>query len=164
MATIHDFAVPALGGGELRLADHAGKVLLLVNTASECGYTPQYDGLEALHRKYGPRGLVVIGFPCDQFGGQEPGGPAEIAEFCRRNHGVTFPLSAKIEVNGAGAHPLWRHLRAARPGWLGWLGNSNVRWNFTKFLVDRQGNVAGRFAPRVKPADLERKIEALLGT
>jgi glutathione peroxidase len=162
MARIHDFSVPALGGGEIRLADHAGKVLLLVNTASECGYTPQYDGLEELHRRYASRGLVVIGFPCDQFGGQEPGGPAQIAEFCRRNHGVTFPLSAKIEVNGAGAHPLWRHLRQARPGWLGWLGNSNVRWNFTKFLVDRQGNVVRRFAPQVKPADLAGAIEALL--
>lgn len=162
MAKIHEFSVPAIGGGEIHLGDHVGKVLLLVNTASECGYTPQYDGLEELHRRYEAKGLVVIGFPCDQFGGQEPGGPSEIAEFCRRNHGVTFPLSAKIEVNGAGAHPLWQHLRAAKPGWLGWLGNSNVRWNFTKFLVDRKGNVVGRFAPRVKPANLASAIEALL--
>jgi glutathione peroxidase len=162
MAKIHEFSVPALGGGEIRLGDHVGKVLLLVNTASECGYTPQYDGLEALHRRYAAKGLVVIGFPCDQFGGQEPGGPSEIAEFCRRNHGVSFPLSAKIEVNGPGAHPLWQYLRAAKPGWLGWLGNSNVRWNFTKFLVDRKGNVVGRFAPRVTPANLSGPIEALL--
>jgi len=162
MPKIQEFTVPALSGGEIRLAEHEGRVLLLVNTASECGYTPQYDGLESLHRKYADKGLSVIGFPCDQFGHQEPGGPREIADFCKKNHGVTFPLSAKIEVNGPAAHPLWKFLRSARPGALGWLGITAVKWNFTKFLVDREGTVVKRYPSKTRPEALAGAIEALL--
>ncbi|MCB9495312.1 MAG: glutathione peroxidase [Fibrobacteria bacterium] len=162
MPSIQDFSVPALTGGEIRLSEHAGRVLLLVNTASKCGFTPQYDGLEKLHREYASRGLSVIGFPCDQFKHQEPGSPEEIAEFCRRNHGVTFPLSAKIDVNGKGAHPLWEWLRSQKGGLLGWLGRNEVRWNFTKFLVDRQGVVVARYGSATRPEEIASKIESLL--
>jgi len=157
---IHDFSLPALYGGTLCLADHAGKALLLVNTASRCGFTPQYTGLEALWRQFRERGLVVIGLPCNQFGQQEPGEADEIARFCSTRHDVTFPLSAKIEVNGANAHPLYRELTHAAPGLL---GTEAIKWNFTKFLVDREGKVVRRYAPATPPADLAPDIEALLG-
>jgi glutathione peroxidase len=159
MAKIHEFSLPALEKGEIRLADHAGEVLLLVNTASKCGLTPQYEGLEALHKKYGAKGLTVIGFPCNQFGNQEPGDHEEIGAFCQRNYGVSFPITAKIEVNGAGTHPLWRYLKNEKRGLLGFQG---IKWNFTKFLVNREGKVVKRFAPTTKPEDIAADIEALL--
>ena len=159
MAKIHEFSVPALEKGEIRLGDHAGKVLLLVNTASKCGLTPQYEGLEELHRTYGERGLSVIGFPCNQFGNQEPGGHEEIGAFCQRNYGVSFPISAKIEVNGKGTHPLWAYLKQEKSGFLGF---SRIKWNFTKFLVDRDGKVVRRFSPTTKPEAIAAHIEKLL--
>jgi glutathione peroxidase len=149
-----------LGGGNLRLADHAGKVVLVVNTASACGFTPQYAGLEQLWRDLRDRGLVVLGCPCDQFGHQEPGDATQIRDFCTARYGVSFPLSAKIEVNGDGAHPLFRHLTRAAPGLL---GTQAIKWNFTKFLVSRQGEVVRRYAPATSPADLVQDIERLLG-
>lgn len=152
--------LPRLEGGTLRLLDYAGQVMLVVNTASQCGFTPQYAGLEALWRRYRDRGLVVIGCPCDQFGHQEPGDEAQIAQFCALRFGVSFPLSAKLEVNGPDAHPLFRHLTEAAPGLL---GTRAIKWNFTKFLVDRQGQVTQRFAPSTRPEDLAPAIEALLG-
>ena len=159
MAKIHEFTVPALEKGEIKLADHAGEVLLLVNTASQCGLTPQYEGLEALHRRFKDKGLTIVGFPCDQFGHQEPGSHEEIGAFCQRNYGVSFPMAAKIEVNGAGAHPLWRYLKEEKRGFL---GMKAIKWNFTKFLVDRQGNVVKRFAPTTKPEAMVEAIERLL--
>lgn len=159
MARIHEFTLSGLDGRPLRLADHEGKVLLLVNTASACGFTPQYQGLERLHRDYGAQGLVVIGFPCNQFGGQEPGEAGEIAAFCEKNYGVSFSLSAKIEVNGEGADPLFRYLTHEAPGLL---GLEAVKWNFTKFLVDRSGMRIKRFAPTTTPEKLRGEIEALL--
>jgi len=159
MAKIHEFSVPALEKGEIRLGDHAGKVLLLVNTASKCGLTPQYEGLEELHRTYGERGISVIGFPCNQFGNQEPGGHEEIGAFCQRNYGVSFPISAKIEVNGKGTHPLWAYLKQEKSGFLGF---SRIKWNFTKFLVDRDGKVVRRFSPTTKPEAIAAHIEKLL--
>ncbi len=159
MAKIHEFSVPALEKGEIRLGDHAGKVILLVNTASKCGLTPQYEGLEELHRAYGKRGLSVIGFPCNQFGNQEPGGHEEIGAFCQRNYGVSFSISAKIEVNGKGTHPLWAFLKKEKSGFLGF---SRIKWNFTKFLVDRDGKVVKRFSPTTKPEAIAAHIEKLL--
>jgi len=159
MSKIHEFTVPALGKGEIRLADHAGKVMLLVNTASKCGLTPQYEGLEELHKRFAAKGLSVIGFPCDQFGHQEPGSSDEIGAFCQKNYGVSFPLSEKIEVNGDGAHPLWKYLKSQKSGFL-W--RRSIKWNFTKFLVDREGNVVKRFSPTTKPAAIASSIEALL--
>ena len=158
MATIYDFKALDNKGREVDFADYKGKVLLIVNTASKCGFTPQYDGLEALWKKYQEQGLVVIGFPCDQFAHQEPGSDAEIAEFCRLNHGVTFPLMSKIEVNGDGAHPVYKYLKSETKGLLG----SAIKWNFTKFLISRDGSKIERFAPTVKPEALEDKIKALL--
>ncbi len=158
-AAIYEFSTRTLDGKPLNLADYAGKVLLIVNTASNCGFTPQYAGLEALHRKYGERGLVVLGFPCNQFGEQEPGSEAEIGAFCEKNYGVTFPLSEKVEVNGEGAHPLFKYLTKEAPGLL---GTTTIKWNFTKFLVDRDGNVVERFAPTTKPEELAPHIEKLL--
>jgi glutathione peroxidase len=158
-ASVYDYSTKTLDGKPLRLADYRGKVLLLVNTASECGYTPQYAGLERLWEDYGRKGLAVIGFPCNQFGKQEPGSEQEIGAFCKRNYGVTFPVSRKVDVNGPGAHPLWKHLAQAAPGLL---GTTAIKWNFTKFLVDREGKVVERFAPSTKPEDLRDKIEALL--
>src|SRR5690606_4309678 len=142
---VYDFAADRLGGGEESLADYRGKVLLVVNTASKCGCTPQYDGLEKLYEAYHERGFEIMGFPCDQFGHQEPGGADEIGAFCQKNYGVTFPMFDKIEVNGAGAHPLYRHLKEAAPGLL---GTEGIKWNFTKFLVNREGQVVKRFAPK----------------
>ncbi len=157
---LHDFTVPALDGGDLRLADYAGQVLLLVNTASECGFTPQYGGLERLWRDYRDRGFAVLGFPCNQFGRQEPGDAAEIAGFCASRFGVSFPLSAKIEVKGGNAHPLYRYLTHAAPGLL---GSEAIKWNFTKFLVDREGHVVRRYAPMTRPEEIAADIERLLG-
>lgn len=160
-ATIHGFEFCSLGAAvPVPLADFAGKVVLIVNTASRCGFTPQYAGLQRLHETYAGRGLVLIGFPCNQFGAQEPGDAQDIAQFCERNYGVGFTLSEKVDVNGANAHPLFRFLTAALPGVL---GTQPIKWNFTKFLVDRQGVPFRRYAPTTTPADLEKDIEALLG-
>src|SRR5262249_36586679 len=134
-------------------------VMLIVNTASECGFTPQYKGLEALYEKYAPRGLAVLGFPCNQFGAQEPGSEEEIAAFCERNYGVTFPLFSKIDVNGARTEPLFAYLKKERPGLL---GSEAIKWNFTKFLVDRDGNVVERYAPNTEPKEIAGAIESLL--
>jgi len=159
MSTVYDFAATTLDGQEKRLADFAGQVLLIVNTASKCGFTPQYEGLEALYRKYGAGGFSVLGFPCNQFGAQEPGDSAAIAQFCSRTYDVTFPMFGKIEVNGADAHPLYKFLKGEAKGVL---GTEPIKWNFTKFLVGRTGDVAGRFAPTTTPQDLEKEIEKLL--
>ncbi|HRD89391.1 MAG: glutathione peroxidase [Candidatus Accumulibacter sp.] len=158
-ATIHEFSAELLGGGMQSLADYAGKVLLIVNTASHCGFTPQYAGLEALYERYRERGLVVLGFPCNQFGAQEPGDSGEIASFCQKNYGVSFPMFARIEVNGDHAHPLYQYLKQAAPGLL---GSEAIKWNFTKFLVDRAGEVVQRYAPATAPDSLARDIEELL--
>jgi len=155
---IYDIPLTTLAGAPSTLAPYQGQVLLIVNVASECGFTPQYAGLEALHRRFQARGFSVLGFPCNQFGGQEPGQAADIQAFCDRNYGVTFPLFAKIEVNGSGEHPLYRHLKRARPGAL---GTKSIKWNFTKFLVAKDGTVVERFAPTVKPEQLEAAIEGL---
>jgi glutathione peroxidase len=157
--TAHAFSTRTLDGGALALADHAGKLLLLVNTASRCGYTPQYQGLEALWKTLGPKGLVVIGFPCNQFGAQEPGSATEIAAFCEKNYSVTFPLSEKIDVNGAAAHPLWQWLVANAPGPE---QGKPIGWNFAKFLVGKDGRIVERFGPGATPESFAPKIEALL--
>lgn len=157
--TIYGFSAKASDGAELALGDFKGKVLLVVNTASKCGFTPQYKGLEELHRKYSDRGLVVLGFPCDQFAHQEPEGDEAIRSFCERNFGVTFRLMKKVEVNGPGAHPLFAHLRKKTRGLLG----DRVKWNFTKFLVARDGTTVKRYAPSMPPEDLAVDIEASLG-
>ncbi|MGL4313434.1 MAG: glutathione peroxidase [Sphingomonas sp.] len=159
MIAITDFEVKAPGGKTASLADYAGKVLLIVNTASKCGFTPQYAGLEALHRKYADRGFEVLAFPCNQFGAQEPGDAAEIAQFCTVNYDVTFPVFSKVEVNGPNADPLFAALKKAAPGLM---GTQAIKWNFTKFLVDRHGKVLRRYAPNVTPASLEKDIEDLL--
>ena len=158
-AQLHAFELPALQGGVLRLADYAGKVLLIVNTASRCGFTPQYAGLQALYETYGAQGLVVIACPCDQFGGQEPGSAEEIGAFCTGRFDVRFPMADKLRVNGPDAHPLFHYLTAALPGVL---GSRAIKWNFTKFLVDRVGNPVRRYAPTTPPAELAGDIEALL--
>jgi glutathione peroxidase len=158
--TIYDFEVTTIDGKAERLERYRGEVLLVVNVASQCGFTPQYAGLEALNRKYCERGFAVLGFPCDQFGHQEPGDESEIKQFCSLKYDVTFPLFAKIEVNGSGVHPLYRFLKAARRGLL---GTKAIKWNFTKFLVDREGNVVRRFGPMVKPERIEGAVERLLG-
>ncbi len=159
MKTIADFTARLPNGEEVSLADKQGKVLLVVNTASKCGFTPQYDGLEALWRKYKDRGFEVVAFPCNQFGGQEPGDAGEIESFCKVNFGVSFPLMGKVEVNGDDATPLYQWLKAEAPGIF---GTQKVKWNFTKFLIGRDGKVARRYAPTDKPAKLEADIEALL--
>jgi glutathione peroxidase-family protein len=156
---IYHFETTTLEGEPLDLADYRGRVLLIVNTASQCGFTEQYAGLESLYRDYRDRGLVVIGFPCNQFGRQEPGNASQIRSFCETRYGVTFPLSRKIDVNGSAAHPLFRHLTRSRPGLL---GTQSIKWNFTKFLVDRNGRVAGRFPPTTPPQELAGQIERLL--
>ncbi|MBR1872203.1 MAG: glutathione peroxidase [Bacteroidales bacterium] len=158
MAKIFDFKALNNKGAEVDFAQYEGKVLLIVNTASKCGFTPQYDGLEALWQKYKDQGLVVIGFPCDQFAHQEPGSDAEIAEFCRLNHGVTFPLMAKIEVNGKNAHPIYDYLKNAAKGTFG----NAIKWNFTKFLISRDGSVIERYAPTTTPEALDGKVAAML--
>ena len=159
MTTITDLHVKAADGADVDLAAYAGKVLLIVNTASKCGFTPQYEGLEALHRRYEARGFEVLAFPCNQFGAQEPGSAEEIASFCSLTYDVTFPVFAKVEVNGDGADPLFRVLKDAAPGLL---GSKAIKWNFTKFLVDRSGRVIARYAPTTKPEDIAADIEALL--
>jgi glutathione peroxidase len=156
--TIHDLTATLNDGKEQPLAAYRGKVLLVVNTASQCGFTPQYQGLQALYQRHRAEGLEILGFPCDQFGHQEPGSDAEIATFCQRNFGVTFPLFKKIEVNGAGTHPVYVHLKKVASGLLG----QGIKWNFTKFLVDRQGQVVDRFAPATAPEKLEAAVVKLL--
>ncbi|MGJ4994086.1 glutathione peroxidase [Bradyrhizobium sp. HKCCYLS3077] len=158
MASIYDFTAAALTGEEVPLQRFEGQVLLIVNTASACGFTPQYRGLEALHRAYADRGFAVLGFPCNQFGAQEPGTAEEIGAFCSSKYDVTFPLFAKIDVNGTHAHPLYKFLKGEKTGLLG----SAIKWNFTKFLVDRAGHVVSRHAPTTTPEALKKEIEALL--
>ncbi|AWL04640.1 glutathione peroxidase [Massilia oculi] len=157
--TAYDFNATALDGQPVDLARYRGKALLIVNTASACGFTPQYQGLEELQRRYADQGLVVLGFPCNQFGRQEPGSEAEIGAFCEKNYGVTFPMFAKIDVNGDDAHPLFGFLKGEKPGVL---GTEAIKWNFTKFLVDRDGAVVKRYAPATKPEELKGDIEKLL--
>ena len=157
---LYDLSIKAADGKETSLKPFQGKALLIVNVASKCGFTSQYDGLEKLYKKYQDRGLVVVGFPCNQFGGQEPGTDEEIQSFCRLNFGVTFPVMGKVDVNGETAHPIFQHLKKAEPGFL---GTEGIKWNFTKFLVSRDGQVIKRFAPQTKPEDLEAEIEKALG-
>ena len=159
MTTIADFTVTTNSGEPLDLSDKLGKVLLVVNTASKCGFTPQYDGLEKLFAQYRERGFEVLGFPCNQFGGQEPGEADEIAQFCKLNFGVTFPLMAKVEVNGDNASPLFDWMKGEAPGLM---GSRSIKWNFTKFLIDRQGRVVRRYAPQDTPERIAKDIEALL--
>jgi glutathione peroxidase len=160
MGGVYDFEVNRLNGDPVKLSEYQGKTLLIVNTASQCGFTPQYRGLETLYDKFKARGLEVLGFPCNQFGKQEPGSSSEIAEFCSVNYGVTFPIFEKIDVNGKDTHPLYRHLkREAR----GVLGSEPIKWNFTKFLVNREGEVVGRYGSTTKPEQIEADIEAVLG-
>ena len=160
MTTVHDFSAKTLSGEDKALADFKGKVLLIVNVASKCGFTPQYEGLEALRKRYAPNGFEVLGFPCNQFGAQEPGDAAEIETFCSLTYGVTFPMFAKIDVNGGHAHPLYAFLKKARKGLL---GSEGVKWNFTKFLVGKDGQVIARYAPSATPDSLAADIEAALG-
>ncbi|GAA2099617.1 glutathione peroxidase [Microlunatus panaciterrae] len=158
MTTLSDFSATSIGGVETPLSQYAGKVVLVVNTASKCGFTPQYKGLQALHEQYFDAGLVILGFPCDQFGHQEPGAEDEIAEFCELNYGVTFPLFAKIDVNGDGAHPLFAWLRSEESGIL----TDAIKWNFTKFLIGKDGRPIKRYAPKTEPEKLSDDIEAAL--
>ncbi|MCC1496034.1 glutathione peroxidase [Alcanivorax sp. 1008] len=159
MTTVFDFTAQDIAGKDVDLSQYRGKVLLIVNTASKCGFTPQYKGLQAVFEKYRERGFEVLGFPCNQFGHQEPGDEAQISEFCELNFGVDFPLFGKIDVNGDDAHPLYRHLKDEAPGLL---GSKAVKWNFTKFLVNRDGQVVKRYAPTDKPEALAKDIEKLL--
>jgi glutathione peroxidase len=158
MTTAYDFSATSIDGIERQLADYKGKVILVVNTASKCGFTPQYEGLEQLYEKYVDRGLVVLGFPCDQFGHQEPGTEEEIAVFCERNYGVSFPMFAKIDVNGDDAHPLYQWLRTEQGG----IAGDAIKWNFTKFLLDTEGRVVKRYGSTTKPEKITDDIEALL--
>jgi glutathione peroxidase len=158
MPDIYDFSATAADGSEVPLATYRGQVMLIVNTASKCGFTPQYAGLESLYKDLQAKGLAVLGFPCDQFGHQEPGDNAEIQTFCTTKYDVTFPVFGKVEVNGGNAHPLWAFLKHEKSGLLG----GAIKWNFTKFLIDRAGNVVGRFAPTTTPAALKAQIEQLL--
>jgi glutathione peroxidase len=157
--SIYDFQAQSIDGKPVPLSKYRGQPMLIVNTASACGFTPQFAGLEQLHQTYGDRGLVVLGFPCNQFGSQDPGSDSEIATFCQRNYGVSFPMMSKIEVNGAEAHPLYRWLTAEAPGLL---GSKAIKWNFTKFLVGRDGRVIRRYAPQDAPEKLAGDIEAAL--
>ena len=161
MSTVYDFEALQINGKSVSLSDYKGKVMLIVNTASACGFTPQFAGLEALHKTYAREGLVVLGFPCNQFGAQDAGSNDEIAEFCQLNYGVSFPMMAKIDVNGANANPLYRWLSAEAPGLL---GSKSIKWNFTKFLVDKEGHVLKRYAPTDTPASLALDIEAALAS
>lgn len=157
--SIYDFSATSIDGKPVELSTYRDKVLLIVNTASQCGFTPQYQGLQALYEKYASQGLVVLGFPCNQFGKQEPGDTTEIQSFCEARFGVSFPLFQKIDVNGKAAHPLYKYLTKAAPGIL---GTKAVKWNFTKFLVDRSGNVVERYSSMTKPEDIEKAIQGLL--
>ena len=159
MSSLSDFHAATLTGTDQDLSAYAGDVVLVVNTASKCGFTPQYAGLEELYAAHKDEGFVVLGFPCNQFGAQDPGSDGEIAQFCQLNYGVSFPMMAKIDVNGADAHPLYQWLSAEAPGLL---GSKNIKWNFTKFLVGRDGQVIERFAPTTTPADLEKDVVAAL--
>jgi glutathione peroxidase len=159
MTTVHDFVARSIDGRAVPLENFKGRVLLVVNTASACGFTPQFAGLEELHKEYSPRGLAVIGFPCNQFGSQDPGSNDEIAQFCQLNYGVSFPMMAKVDVNGPGADPLFQWLRTEAPGVL---GSKSIKWNFTKFLVGKDGQVIKRYAPLDKPESLKADIEAAL--
>jgi glutathione peroxidase len=158
MSGVYDFTATSLSGDEVPLRRFEGQVLLIVNTASKCGFTPQYQGLEALQREFSPRGFAVLGFPCNQFGGQEPGDARQIADFCESKYDVTFPMFSKIDVNGFDAHPLYDYLKKEKSGLLG----PSIKWNFTKFLVDRAGRVVARHAPTTTPDALKKEIEALL--
>lgn len=158
MTTAYDFSATTNTGAEQTLADYKGKVLLVVNTATQCGFTPQFKGLEEVYQEYVDRGLVVLGFPCDQFGHQNPGSDEETASFCELNFGVTFPLFSEIEVNGDGAHPLYKWLKDEKGG----VGPSKIKWNFTKFLIDAEGNVVKRYGSSTKPEKIKRDIEKLL--
>jgi glutathione peroxidase len=158
MSSVHDFSAKSLAGEDVSLTQFKGKVLLIVNTASKCGFTPQYRGLEALHRELSPRGFAVLGFPCNQFGGQEPGNAEQIEQFCSSQYDVSFPMFEKIDVNGFSAHPLYNYLKREKSGLLG----SSIKWNFTKFLVDRSGKVVARYAPTATPDTIKKDIEALL--
>jgi glutathione peroxidase len=157
--TVYDFKANSLGGKSIDLKKYRGKVLLIVNTASNCGFTPQYKGLEAVYEQFQDKGVEVLGFPCNQFGAQEPGAADEIGAFCEKNYGVTFPLFDKVNVNGADAHPLFKHLKSEAPGLM---GSEAIKWNFTKFLVKKNGTVYKRYAPQTEPKDLMRDIEKLL--
>ena len=160
MTNLHDFTATLLSGEDIDLGQYEGKAVLVVNTASKCGFTPQYEGLEKLYEQYADQGLVVLGFPCNQFGRQEPGDEGAIGEFCQLNYGVTFPMFAKVDVNGSGAHPLFQWLRKAKSGLLG----NRIKWNFTKFLIGPDGNVIERYGSTTKPEDLKDDIEAALGS
>jgi glutathione peroxidase len=157
--SVYDYSAKTLDGQDVSLADYRGQVLLIVNTASKCGFTPQYEGLEALYKAHKDRGFTVLAFPCNQFGAQEPGNAEEIANFCSLTYDVTFPVMSKIDVNGADAHPLYRFLKKEQKGLL---GTEAIKWNFTKFLIGKDGQVVERFAPTVKPEDLKVAVEALL--
>ncbi len=159
MSTVYDFEARQINGKDIPLSQFKGKVMLIVNTASQCGFTPQFGGLEELHKSYADRGLAVLGFPCNQFGAQDPGNDGEISEFCQVNYGVSFPMMSKVDVNGPAAHPLYKWLTAEAPGLL---GSKAIKWNFTKFLVGKDGQVIRRYAPLDKPADMARDIEAAL--
>ena len=159
MAGIYDFSAERLDGKRESLGDYRGRGLLIVTTASECGFTPQYAGLEALYKKLEPEGLTILGFPCNQFGSQEPGTEAEIGAFCQKNYGVTFPMFSKVDVKGPHAHQLFQYLTQAKKGFL---GTEAIKWNFTKFLIDRDGEPVARYAPQTKPEELEASIRKLL--
>ena len=157
--TVHQFTCTTIDGRQQPLSDFKGKVLLIVNTASKCGFTPQFTGLEELYKKYADKGLVILGFPCNQFGHQDPGSDSEIGAFCQKNYGVSFPMFSKIDVNGESADPLFKHLRKEATGLF---GSEAIKWNFTKFLVDRNGKVVDRYAPATSPEKLEKDLQALL--
>ena len=159
MSSVYDFEAESINGSKKSLADYKGQVLLVVNTASKCGFTPQFEGLENLYKKYKDKGLTILGFPCNQFGKQDPGSNGEIQEFCQLNYGVSFPMHAKVDVNGDDTHPLFQHLKTAAPGIM---GSKKIKWNFTKFLIDREGNVVERFAPATAPEKIEEKIKSML--
>lgn len=159
MSELYTYSFESNSGEEIALKQFKDKVLLIVNTASKCGFTPQYEGLEQLHKKYNESGLVILGFPCDQFGHQEPGSDSEISEFCKLNYGVTFLLSKKIDVNGPDAHPIYKYLKTAEPGIF---GSEAIKWNFTKFLVNKKGEIVERYAPITKPDAISAEIERLL--
>lgn len=159
MAEVYEFTARALDGKDINLGQYKGDVMLIVNTASQCGFTGQYEGLEKLHKDFAAKGLKVLGFPCNQFGAQEPGSASEIGAFCQKNYGVDFQMFEKIDVNGKDAHPLYKYLTSSAPGVL---GTENIKWNFTKFLVGRDGKVFKRYAPNVEPKDMSKDIEQLL--